>query len=167
LSQVKAREVVRKSNVTSCGRVETALKVVPDHSREDRGAGEAQVSLARRGGLALGKRVRRVGQKSANLALRRVGDDIAGREGVQIACNTKFARLGDGRRWFERGPGDFSDARALHRIALMMGSGEDKRTTLAVTAGAVLMGRPTVNFSTPPAKTEDRASGKEPHAEIT
>ena len=62
------------------------------------------------------------GAKRVDLAMRRVGNGVAGRGGAQIEWNTKLARLGDGCGWFERGPGDFSDARALHRTCL--GDGE-------------------------------------------
>lgn len=60
--------------------------------------------------------------KNVSWATGRVGAGTAGGDGAQIAWNTTFARIGDGRRWFERGAGDFLDARAAR---LMMGSGED------------------------------------------
>lgn len=48
-----------------------------------------------------------------------------GRKGCESRATPSLRGLemvADGLR---RGPGDFSDARALHQIALMMGSGED------------------------------------------
>jgi hypothetical protein len=86
------------------------------------------------------------------MATGRVGSGIQGKGSVKNVWNTKLARLRDGCRWFERGPGDFSDARALHQLALMMGSGEDTTDKIRRDGGCGTPGATHSNFQHDPCR---------------